>query len=192
MCPKMDPVKIHPEILDRRIVARSRLFAVEELELRFANGVERTYERLITPPIPAVLVVPLIDPKTVLLIREYAAGVERYELGLPKGARGHGEGVIETANRELMEECGFGARMLEPLTELTLSPGYMGHRIVVVLAEDLYPQKIDGDEPEEIEVVPWPLADIDGLVAREDFSEARSLAALYLVRDRQLRKGIVL
>ncbi len=190
MCPKMSPVKIHPEILERRIVARSRLFAVEQLELRFSNGVERTYERLLTPPIPAVLVVPLIDPKTVLLIREYGAGVERYELGLPKGARSQGEGVIETANRELMEECGYGARTLEPLTELTLSPGYMGHRIVVVLAEDLYPQKIEGDEPEEIEVVPWPLADIDGLIAREDFSEARSLAALYMVRDRQRARGI--
>lgn len=187
-----DSKRIHPEILDRRIVARSRLFAVEQLELRFANGVERTYERLITPPIPAVLVVPLIDERTVLLIREYGAGVERYELALPKGARGHGEGVVETANRELMEECGYGARMLTPLTELTLSPGYMGHRIVVVLAEDLYPQRVDGDEPEPIEVVPWPLADIDGLLARDDFSEARSLAALYMVRDRQRAKGIAL
>ncbi|MFZ5757378.1 MAG: ADP compounds hydrolase NudE [Pseudomonadota bacterium] len=190
MSPKTDPVKIHPEIRSRRIVARSRLFAVEELEMRFSNGVERTYERLLTPPIPAVLVVPLLDPETVLLIREYGAGVERYELSLPKGARDAGESVIETANRELMEECGYGARTLEPLTELTLSPGYMGHRIVVVLAEDLYPQRIEGDEPEPIEVVPWPLADIDALVAREDFSEARSLAALYLVRDRQRRKGI--
>lgn len=185
-----DSKRIHPEILDRRIVARSRLFAVEQLELRFANGVERTYERLLTPPIPAVLVVPMLDERTVLLVREYAAGVERYELGLPKGARGAGEGVLETANRELMEECGYGARLLEPLTELTLSPGYMGHRIVVVLAEDLYPAQCEGDEPEPPEVVPWPLADIDGLLARDDFSEARSLAALYLVRDRQRRRGV--
>jgi ADP-ribose diphosphatase len=192
MSPETPGVKIHPEILARRIVARSRLFAVEELQLRFGNGVERTYERLLTPPIPAVLVVPLLDERTVLLIREYAAGLERYELGLPKGARSAGEGVIETANRELMEECGYGARLLEPLTELTLSPGYMGHRIVVVLAEDLYPARLEGDEPEPIEVVPWPLADIEGLVAREDFSEARSLAALYLVRDRQRGKGVKL
>lgn len=185
-----DSRRIHPEILERKIVARSRLFAVEQLQLRFGNGVERTYERLLTPPIPAVMVVPLVDPQTVLLIREYGAGVERYELSLPKGARDAGESVIATANRELMEECGYGARVLAPLTELTLSPGYMGHRIAVVLAEDLYPQRLAGDEPEPIEVVPWPLADIDGLLAREDFSEARSLAALYLVRDRQRARGV--
>lgn len=32
-----------PVVLAREIVASSRLFRVEELQLRFANGVERTY-----------------------------------------------------------------------------------------------------------------------------------------------------
>lgn len=37
-----------PQVLAREIVASSRLFRVEELQLRFANGVERTYERLVS------------------------------------------------------------------------------------------------------------------------------------------------
>ena len=37
-----------PDVLARAIVAKSRLFTVEELQLRFANGVERTYERLLS------------------------------------------------------------------------------------------------------------------------------------------------
>jgi ADP-ribose diphosphatase len=37
-----------------------------------------------------------------------------------------------------------------------------------------------GDEPEPIEVVRWPLQDLEGLLARGDFSEARSLLAIYL------------
>ena len=36
-----------PEVLAREIVASSRLFRVEEVQLRFSNGVERTYERLV-------------------------------------------------------------------------------------------------------------------------------------------------
>ncbi|HAC70034.1 MAG TPA: ADP compounds hydrolase NudE, partial [Pseudomonas sp.] len=35
-----------PTVLARQIVAKSRLFTVEEMQLRFANGEERTYERL--------------------------------------------------------------------------------------------------------------------------------------------------
>lgn len=177
-----------PRILNSRIVAQSRIFRVEALELEFTNGTRVHYERLIGSGGGAVLIVPLLDTATVLLIREYAAGSERYELGLPKGRIEPGEDLLEAANRELMEEIGHGSRQLSHLTALSVAPGYMTHRTHIVLARELYPQRLPGDEPEEIEVVPWALENIDALLEREDFSEARSLAALYLTRDR-LRNG---
>src|SRR5690606_36890797 len=52
-----------PQVLAREIVASSRLFRVEELQLRFANGVERTYERLASKGsgYGAVMVVAMLD-----------------------------------------------------------------------------------------------------------------------------------
>ena len=61
------------------------------------------------------------------------------------------------ANRELMEEIGYGARKLRTLSRMTLAPGYFSHVTDVILAEDLYPQRATGDEPEPIDVVPWLL-----------------------------------
>ncbi|MGD8643210.1 MAG: ADP compounds hydrolase NudE [Chromatiales bacterium] len=173
-----------PRILDTTLVAESRLFRVEQLDLEFSNGTQVQYERLRSSGFGAVLIVPMPDPDTVLLIREYAAGTERYELGFPKGRVEADEDLLEAANREIMEETGYGARRLTLLTALTLAPGYLGHRTHIVLAEDLYERRLPGDEPEEIEVVPWRLDDMANLLAREDFTEARSIAALYLVRDR--------
>jgi ADP-ribose diphosphatase len=141
------------------------------------------YERLNASPHGAVLVVPMLDDDTVLLIREYAAGVHRYELGLPKGLIEPDETVLEAANRELMEEVGYGARDLRHLTSFTLAPGYFAHVTHVVLARDLYEQRRPGDEPEEIEVVPWRMRELKSLLAQEDCTEARSIAALYMVRD---------
>lgn len=172
-----------PKILETREVARSRLFRVESLELEFSNGERRSYERLAAGRKGAVMAVPLRDESTVLLVREYAAGLHRYELGLPKGRFERGETTEECANRELREEIGFGARRLQHITTLTLAPAYMGHRTYVVLARDLYEEKLDGDEPEEIEIVPWSLNEIDRLVASGDCSEARSVAALYFTRE---------
>lgn len=172
-----------PEILKRDLIARTRYFGVEQLELRFANGVERVYERLKAPTIPAVMMVPLLNEKTVLLIREYSGGMENYQLTLPKGAMDPGESVEQAANRELMEEVGYGAKRFTSLKKLSLSPGYMGHMINVLLAEDLFEQRLPGDEPEPLEVIAHPLEDIDSLLARDDFTEARALAALYMVRD---------
>ena len=53
----------------------------------------------------------------------------------------------------------------------------------LVLARDLYEERLPGDEPEELEVVPWKLDALDQLILREDFSEGRSIAALFLVRE---------
>jgi len=173
-----------PEITNTEVIARTRLFRVEQVDLRFANGREVRYERLKSASPGAVLVVPLLDPTTVLLIREYAAGVERYELALPKGRVEAGETLETAANREIMEEVGYGAKRLTLLKSMTLAPGYFSHATHIVLAEDLYPQRLAGDEPEAIEVVPWSLERLAELCAHEECTEARSIAALYLVRER--------
>jgi ADP-ribose diphosphatase len=130
-----------------------------------------------------VLVVPLLNSETVLLVREYAAGTHRYELGFPKGVVERDEDFMAAANREIMEEVGYGAHTLEYLTAMTIAPGYIGHITHIVLAENLYQQHMPGDEPEEVEVIPWSMNDVAALLARDDFSEARSIAALFLVRE---------
>jgi ADP-ribose diphosphatase len=55
--------------------------------------------------------------------------------------------------------------------------------MIIVLATNLYEQKYPGDEPEEIEVVPWKLDQLPSLLKRADFHEARSIAAMYMVRE---------
>lgn len=178
-----------PEILASRVVARSRLFEIQEVDLRFANGTEVQFEKLTNRGFGAVLVVPLIGPREVLLVREYGAGVDRYELSLPKGRVERDEDPLVAANRELQEEVGYGAGRLECLTGLTVAPGYLGHVTQIVLARDLYPASLPGDEPEPPEVVEWSLDDLPALLARPDCTEARTFAALYIVRDQLNREN---
>ncbi|MBP1119837.1 ADP compounds hydrolase NudE [Pseudomonas sp. PvP028] len=181
-----------PTVLARAIVASSRLFRVEELQLRFANGVERTYERLAskgTGP-GAVMIVAMLDADHAVLIEEYCGGTDAYELSLPKGLIEPGEDVLAAANRELKEEAGFGARELELLTELSLSPGYMSQKIQVVLATDLYEERLEGDEPEPIRVDRINLRELSSLAQNAQFSEGRALAALYLTRDLLNQRGL--
>jgi ADP-ribose diphosphatase len=159
------------------------LIKIEKLELEFSNGKRRTYRRLRARGLGSVIVIAMHDDDTVLLVSEYAAGLHHYELGLVKGRLEAGESILEGAERELKEEIGFGARNLVELTALSLAPGYMTHVTHVVLARDLYPEKLVGDEPEALEIVPWPLADLHTLVQRPECTEGRSIAALYIARD---------
>ena len=172
-----------PLIHARRPLDPAGRFAVEEVDLEFSNGERRTFERLKSGGLGAVIIVPMADADTVLLVREYACGLHRYELGLPKGRIDEGETPELAADRELKEEIGFGARRLTTLLPLALAPSYMAHRTHVVLAQDLYPERLEGDEPEELEVVPWPLAELGELINQPDCSEGRTLAALFIARE---------
>lgn len=181
-----------PDILATRFLGPQELeergYRVEEMHLRFSNGVERFYRRMHQRR-AAVLIVPLPDPETVLLVREYSAGTHRYELQLPKGRLEPDEDALQAADRELKEEVGKGARELTLLTQFTAMPGFMGHGTDIVLARDLYDERLEGDEPEPLEVVPWRMDRLYELALREDCTEARSIAALYLVRDHLQRES---
>lgn len=161
----------------------SRFLRTEEVDLEFSNGQRRTYERLKGSGLGAVIIVPMLDDDTVLLVREYGAGTARYELGLPKGRLDRDETVEQGAERELKEEIGYGARELHILTNLSLSPAYMTSMTHVVLARDLYEERLPGDEPEELEVVPWRLSELHTLLLQPDITEGRSIAALFIARE---------
>ena len=182
-----DPYAL-PRVIARKELARSRLFSIESLELEFSNGSQRTYERLPARGREAIIVVAIDTNNELQLIKEYAAGFHRYQLTLPKGTNEPGETLEEAAIRELREEIGMGARTVTYLRRLNIAPGHMGFTIHVVLAQDLYPAPLVGDEPEPLQLVPWPLDAIDELYECEEFDEARAIAALHLA-VRRLKQG---
>lgn len=171
-----------PVITDKRRIAKTRLFNVEEIDLVFPNGEKRLYERLVAGANGAVMIVPILNEEFIVLIREYSAGTENYQLAFPKGLMEGGETPEQAADRELKEEVGFGANRFSTMKKMTLAPGYLTHKMNLILAEDLYPASLKGDEPEPLEIVHWPIDDIDSLLEQEDFTEARSIAALFLAK----------
>ncbi len=172
-----------PIIHGRKRVEPGRWLELEQLDLEFSNGARRKYARMNTSGLGSVIIVPMLDDDTVLLAREYACGVNHYEIGLPKGRIEEGEDMLESANRELKEEIGYGARDLVEINAFSLAPGYMTHVTHIILARDLYEEKLEGDEPEELDVVPWPIGELKALADRDDCTEGRTIAALYFARD---------
>lgn len=173
-----------PEILAVRTVAKTAIFEVQQVDLRFSNGQERTFERLTPARKPAVMVLP-IENDELIMIQEYAVGSERYELGCVKGLIDVGESPLQAANRELQEEIGMGARDIVPLRVLYSSPSHMFSPMYVFVARDLYSSKLMGDEPEPLLQVRVPINQIDDLINDSNFGDARVLSALMLLQRSQ-------
>ena len=172
-----------PKITGQRQVAKSGLFSIEQIDLTFSNGEKRQYERMLGSGRGAVMIVPMLDQDTMLLVREYCAGTHSYLLGFPKGLIDAGESAEVAANRELKEEIFYGAKQLTFVSEMMMAPAFFNAKMTIFIAKNLYKAKLVGDEPEPLEVVAWPIKEYKNLLQQDDFTEARSIAALMLLVD---------
>jgi ADP-ribose diphosphatase len=179
-----------PKLSNIKNIATTQFFNIQSMDVEFSNGQKRQYERLKPPGNGAVLVIPMLDNDTVLMIYEYSGGTDRYELALPKGKIDDGEKPLDAANRELIEEIGFGAKKLTYLKPVSIAPGYQSSMTHIILAQDLYAATAEGDEPEPLEIVERQLSDLETLVYHADLTEARSIAALYMAKEAIRRQNL--
>lgn len=115
-----------------------------------------------------------------------AAGLTA-SLEIPAGKRDvAGEPPLETAKRELVEEIGKRAAVWTEIKVFHTSPGFSDERVWWYLAHDLYDDPdVEPDAGERIEIVPWPLHQLDAAIAEcEDSKSLIALLWLALARER--------
>jgi 8-oxo-dGTP pyrophosphatase MutT (NUDIX family) len=92
-----------------------------------------------------------------------------------------GESPIECAKRELAEEVGKAASEWRELKRFYTSPGFAEEHVIVYLATGLEGADAQPDTEERLEVVNWPLEDLDRAI--EECADAKSLIGLLLFRE---------
>ena len=158
----------------------------------FAGPSGASFERDVVHHPGAVVVVPLLDDGTVILVRQYRAGVEGVLLEIPAGKRDvDGEPVEVTARRELEEEVGMRAGRLDKLAEFYNSPGFCEEFSFLFLARDLQACAVSaqGEEEEHMTVERVALDDVPGLVASGELVDAKSIIGLTLTSAFLARSG---
>lgn len=125
-----------------------------------------------------VAVVPLLEGKDVLLVRQYRLPAGQALLEVPAGGVDAGESSEEAAQRELGEECGQQAGRLERLGGFYVSPGFCSEFMHVFLATQLQPVRARPEPDEDIAVVRLPLAEALRLVSRGEIRDGKSIIGL--------------
>ena len=166
--------------IDSRTVYEGPIASVRIDTFRYPDG--STAERQVVTHPGAVTIVP-VDGDSVWLVRQPREPVaEPALLELPAGKLDvEGETPLRCAQRELVEEIGRSAREWRELKRFYVSPGLTEEEMTVFLARELEDVEHDSDPEERIEVVTWPLADLDGAIAA--CADSKSLVGLLLLRE---------
>ena len=120
---------------NEELILEGARFNVHAMKLTGIDG--KIYTREVIRHPGAVVLLPRLDPDTVVMIENTRATVGETLLELPAGTRESGEPVEETAHRELVEETGYRAGSLELLHQFYSAPGICDELMHLYLATDL-------------------------------------------------------
>ena len=153
-------------------------------EFRYADGSTSRREVIGHPGAVAMVA---HDERLLYLVRQPREAVgEGALLELPAGKLDvPGESPIDCAKRELAEEVGKAASEWRELKRFYTSPGFAEEQVTVYLATGLEEADAEPDTEERLEVVNWPLEDLDQAIA--ECTDAKSLIGLQLFKE--LRSG---
>jgi len=147
---------------------------------RFGHPDGEVVEREIVRRVDAAAIV-AYDDAHVWLVRQPREAILQYTLELPAGKLDEGESPLHSARRELAEEIGREAEHWQQIKTYYASSGYSDEAVHVFAATGLRRSDVEPDPGERIEIVRWPLADLDGAIAGTN--DAKTLVGLQWLRS---------
>jgi len=141
------------------------------------NG--KTAKREIIEHRGAAAIVPIIQDRDVVLVRQYRYAVATDLLEVPAGTMEQGETPEECAVRELEEETGFRCKEIEKILEFFPVPGYSTEKIHVYIAKGLSQSKMNTEDDEQISVEILPMENALEKVRSGEIHDAKSICALF-------------
>ncbi|MCC6627063.1 MAG: NUDIX hydrolase [Chloroflexi bacterium] len=177
-----------PDAADEVLIGSEYIYQGRLLKMRLdrirTDAGSTTMREIVEHP-GAVAIVPLLPDGRVILVRQWRRPARRHILEIPAGTREPNEDAEACARRELVEEIGYRAGVIERLAGFFTTPGFTDEYMDLFLATELTPAA--DDEPAEFEealVIVRP-DDVPALIAAGEPLDAKTIAALLLVAARR-------
>ncbi len=170
-------------LLSRTQIHSGRIFRLEVDRVTLPSGHPLDMEIVRHPG--SVVLLPVPEPGTIILIRQYRYAIDRWIWELPAGTLKPGEDPVAAAARECEEEIGLAPGRVTRLRGYYPTPGFCDEEMIYCRCEDLQPPAPDStvrkDEDEDIEPRAFSLAEARALIASGEIVDLKTLAGLTLL-----------
>lgn len=135
-----------------------------------------------------VAVIPIIDDKSMIMVKQYRKAVEKVMLEIPAGILEVNEEPRDAALRELKEETGYDAEKLKYMMEFYTSPGYCDEKIYLFLAKDLKEGELDLDSEEAVVHEIFSIEELVKMVNRGEIVDSKTIIGINIAKNYLLSK----
>jgi ADP-ribose diphosphatase len=164
------------QVVSSELIFKGRVMEIFRDQIVEPSGIKATREWVKHPG--SVVVLPIFPDGRILLIRQYryAAAQEMWEL--VAGHKEPDEDFVTGAHRELEEESGYTAKKMKRLLEFYPSPGFLGEKMVVFLAEGLTKGVSNPEDDEKIAARIVPLAQAEDWIRTGKIRDAKTVCGI--------------
>jgi len=163
--------------LDTAVVYEGSFIQVRKDHARLPDGTVSSREFITHPG--AVAILALLDNGNLVMERQFRYAPQREFIELPAGKIDHGEDILLTAQRELLEETGYVANEWIHLTTAWPCIGYADEHLEYFLARGLTYQGHKLDEGEFLEVFELSLAESIEWIRLGKINDSKTIVGLF-------------
>ncbi len=138
----------------------------------------------------AICVLPLDDDNNTWIVGQYRFPVEQYSWEIPEGGGPLADAPLDSAKRELLEECGIIARQWTEIATCHLSNSGTDERAIVYVAKGLSFHDSSPEETEILHVRKIPFEELFQMVMNNEVMDAPTIIAVLKARQLMLA-GII-
>jgi ADP-ribose pyrophosphatase len=169
------------------ILHRGRVFTLVSENITLENGVTIDLDFVRHPG--AAAIVPMLNERDVILIKQYRHAIGNYIWEIPAGTLDPQETPIVCAKRELIEETGYSAGDWQELGEITPVPGYSDERIHIFLATELVPAEQHLDKDEVLTVNKINFEEALKMIQRREIQDGKTISGLFMASELLKKNG---
>lgn len=146
----------------------------------FISKTNNTHDFFIIEPTNWVNVIALTDKQEIVLVKQYRYGTQTTTLEIPGGMIDEGELPQIAAQRELLEETGYEAKVWQMIGTTDPNPAIQNNKCYTFFAKDAYFTKLpELDSTEEIEVITKPFSLIPEMIQQGQITHSLVITAFY-------------
>ena len=160
------------------ILHEGRVFSLVNENYTLENGITAHMDFIQHPG--AAAMVPMLNQKEVILIKQYRHAIRKFIWEIPAGTLDPLESPINCAKRELIEEAGYASNKWHQLGTITPLPGCSNERIHIFLALDLKPAEQHLDEDEMLKVHQVNLEEALQMILKGEINDGKTISGLFL------------
>jgi ADP-ribose pyrophosphatase len=165
-----------------KVISSESVFKSRSFELKHERVIEPGTDLEVTRDIIAhpgsVVVLPVFPDGRILMIRQFRHATGQFLWELVAGHREEHETFLEAVPRELQEETGYTARSFTKLVEFYPSPGLLGEKMEVYLAEGLSKGKSKQEEDEKITQRIFTMSEVEAWMRAGKIKDGKTIASI--------------